>query len=104
MQRSRRAPFVAGAAAALALLAVCGSDKSDVPTTTQAPSTTTTVAATTTTVAATTTTATTVVLIHVGDACTAYGFAEKVGDTTLYCDGEKWGTTPPPSTTAAPTG
>ena len=103
MKRSRRAPFVAGAAAAFVLLAACGSDKSDVPTTTEAPSTTAAAAATTT-VAATTTTATTVVLIHVGDACGVYGAAQKVGDTTLYCDGEKWGSTPPPSTTAAPTG
>jgi hypothetical protein len=104
MNGARWRPLVLAMAAAGALvLAACGEDDNDVPSTTAAPAETTTSAAATT-AAATTTTATTVVLIKPGDPCGVYGAEQKAGDQTLYCDGEVWGTTPPPSTTAAPEG
>jgi hypothetical protein len=91
----------ATAATGALLLAACGEDDSDIPSTTAAPPAETT---TSTAAEATTTTATTVVLIEPGDPCGVYGAAQQAGDQTLYCDGEVWGTTPPPSTTAAPEG
>jgi hypothetical protein len=97
-----RSLVLATAAAGALVLASCGEDDNDVPTTT-APAETTTVAPATT-AAPTTTTATTVVLLKPGDECGVYGAEQQAGDQTLYCDGEVWGTTPPPSTTAAPEG